>query len=99
MFFSLLGVTVGIFTGSFTLGKAKWLSNIIPSVTAATTTCFMYIGEMILLNGHLYRFGKGFFFDGLGKAVLAPADVLVIAASFAITMLICIALNKENKKA
>ena len=58
----------------------------------------MYVGEMILLSGNLYRFGKGFFFKGLGKAVLAPVDLLIIVSSFMITMLICRALNRESNK-
>lgn len=37
----------------------------------------MYIGEMILLSGNLYKFGNGFLFDGLGG----------------IAALICIAVN------
>ena len=55
----------------------------------------MYIGEMILLNGNLYRFGRGFLFEGLGKLVLAPADLLVIITSGAVTWLICRLLNKS----
>ena len=45
----------------------------------------MYIGEMLLLSGNLYRFGSGWFFDGLGVLVLAPADILVILVSGAVT--------------
>ena len=97
VFFALLGITMGVFVGSFTLGKRKMLSEAVPAVTAVLVTVFMYIGEMILLNGNLYRFGEGFLFDGLGKLVLAPADILVILASGGITLLICHLLNKDNK--
>ena len=97
VFFALLGVTMGVFVGSFTLGKRKILSEIIPSITAILVTVFMYIGEMILLNGNLYRFGQGFLFDGLGKLVLAPADILVVIASGGITLLICRLLNNSKK--
>ena len=48
----------------------------------------MYIGELILLSGHLYRFGNGFFFDGLGALVLAPIDLIVILLSGGITAVI-----------
>jgi hypothetical protein len=89
VFFALLGITMGVFAGSLTLGKGKLLSAVIPAVTAVLVTILMYIGEMILLNGNLYRFGQGFLFDGLGGLVLAPVDILVIIASGGITLLIC----------
>ena len=53
VFFILLGVTVGVFVGSFLLGKRKIISLWIPSIIASAMTLLMYIGEMILLNGHL----------------------------------------------
>jgi len=56
----------------------------------------MYIGEMILLSGNLYRFGSGFMFEGLGTLVLAPIDILVIIASGLVTWLICFNLNKRG---
>ncbi len=88
VFFILLGVTVGLFFGSLLLGKAKVLSRLLPAVIASATTLLMYVGEMILLHGHLYRFGTGFFFDGLPDMVLAPADLLVILAAGGITWLL-----------
>ena len=97
VFFALLGITMGVFVGSFTLGKRKMLSEVIPAVIAVFITVFMYIGEMILLNGNLYRFGKGFLFDGLGALVLAPVDILVIIASGGITLLICSLLNNHKE--
>ena len=48
----------------------------------------MYIGEMILLHGHLYRFGTGFFYDGLPAVTLAPVDLLVILASSGLMLLL-----------
>ena len=97
VFFALLGITMGVFVGSFTLGKRKILSLVTPAGAAALVTVLMYIGEMILLNGNLYRFGKGFLFDGLGALVLAPADILVIIASAGITLLICRLLNNSRR--
>lgn len=61
VFFVLFGVTFGIYIESFTLNKKPLLSVWLPSVSAAVVTLVMYIGEMILLSGHLYRFGEGFF--------------------------------------
>lgn len=56
-----------------------------PAVTASVVTLIMYIGEMILLSGHLYRFGTGVLFEGLGVLVLAPVDVIVILLAGGIT--------------
>lgn len=78
VFFILFGVTTGAFTGSFTLGKGKALSVLLPALVSSLTTFIMYIGELILLSGHLYRFGPGFFFRGLPMIVLAPVDICVI---------------------
>ena len=94
VFFVLLGVTVGVFAGSLLLGKPRGLSVVLPVVIAASVTAAMYAGELILLSGHLYRFGSGFFFDGLGKLVLAPADLLVILLSGGVTALLCATLNR-----
>ena len=86
VFFILLGVTVGLFAGSMLLKQKRAVTLSIPAVLAALTTLVMYIGEMILLNAHLYRFGTGFFFDGLPGIVLAPVDILIIIASGAVTL-------------
>ena len=93
VFFILLGVTVGIFIGSFLLGKSKFVSVWIPSIAAAAMTFLMYIGEMILLNRHLYSFGTGFIFDSIPGIVFAPIDLLIILASACITALIFTILN------
>lgn len=97
-FFALMGVTMGVFAGSFTLGKNALLSILFPVVISISTTLAMYIGEMILLSGHLYRFGEGFFYSGLGALVLAPVDVMVIIPiSGGITALICKAVNGKRR--
>ena len=100
VFFILLGVTVGVFIGSFLLGKSKFVSVWIPSIAAAAMTFLMYIGEMILLNRHLYSFGTGFVFDSIPGIVFAPIDLLVILASACITALIFTILNgcRRTKK-
>ncbi len=95
VFFVLLGVTVGVFVGSMLLGRRKSLSVVLPALAALAVTAAMYAGEMILLSGHLYRFGTGFFFDGLGALVLSPADLLIVLLSGGLTAAICIALNRK----
>ena len=98
-FFILLGVTTGVFLASFTLGKRRFLSVALPAILSAATTLAMYIGEMILLSGNLYRFGSGVFFNGLGGLVLAPADLCVIITSGGITLLIASTLQRNNQRA
>ena len=88
---------MGVFTGSFLLGKRKLLSLVIPSVSATVMTLLMYIGEMILLNWHLYSFGEGFFFEGIKGIILAPVDILIILASGCITALIFWLLNSKSE--
>lgn len=88
IFFVLFGVTVGVYTASFTLKKRRLLSVAFPSVTASLITLVMYIGEMILLSGHLYRFGNAFFFDGIAGIVLAPVDIVIILLSGVLTSII-----------
>ena len=95
-FFILLGVTVGVFLGSFLLGKRKLVSIWIPAISASMMTFFMYIAEMFLLNGHLYSFGSGFIFESLPGIVFAPFDLLVILLSGCITALVFTLLNKFN---
>ena len=94
LFFIVFGITMGIYTGSFLIGKKKLFSVTIPSIAAAFTTLVMYIGEMFLLSGNLYRFGEGFFFDALPYIVLAPVDILIIISSYVLTY---ITLHFTNK--
>ena len=95
-FFALLGVTAGIFAASLMIAKRRLLSTVIPVVTSVLVTVLMYIGEMFLLNGHLYRFGRGLLFRGIPGMVLAPADILIIAAAGVITAVICVFINKKS---
>lgn len=96
IFFVLLGIAAGVFAGSFLLGKRKLVSVWIPAAIASVMTLMMYVGEMILLNGHLYSLGSGFIFSGLPGIVFAPIDFLVILSSGCITALIFTLLNKEQ---
>lgn len=96
VFFVFFGIASGVFTGSFLLGKRKLISVWIPAVVASVMTLLMYVGEMILLNGHLYSLGTGIIFDGLPGIVFAPIDLLVILSSGCITALVFVLLNKEN---
>jgi len=87
-FFILFGVTVGVFSGSFLLGRRRFVSVWIPSIVASVMTLIMYIGEMILLNGYLYKLGSGFLFESIPRISFAPADLLVIAAAGCVTAMV-----------
>lgn len=94
-FFILFGVTAGTYTVSFTMKRRPLFSVLFPAAVASAITLVMYIGEMILLSGHLYRFGTGFFFDGITGIVFAPVDIAVILASGAVTALIANAVREK----
>ena len=98
LFFLLLGINVGVFVGSFLFGKRKYISIWIPSIVASVMTLLMYIGEMILLNGHLYSFGDGFIFHSIPGIVFSPIDLLIIIISGCITALIFTLLNSKKSK-
>lgn len=98
VFFALLGITAGAFAGSFLLGKKKMVSVWLPASVASLMTLLMYLGEMILLNGHLYSFGTGILFESLPGIVLAPVDLGIIVASGCITAWIFTLLNREKVK-
>lgn len=89
LFFVVFGITAGVYVGSLLIEKKKMLSVLLPSIMASVVTLIMYIGEMILLSGHLYRFGSGFLFDGLAGIVLSPIDILIILVSGCINAAIC----------
>lgn len=94
LFFVIFGITAGVYVGSFLLGRKRNISIVIPSAAASFTTLMMYIGELFLLSGHLYRFGTGVLFNGLPFIVLAPVDILLVVLSGCITGIICLLLNK-----
>lgn len=96
-FFVVFGLTAGIYTGSFLLGKKKGLSIGLPAVVSAAITLVMYVGEMILLSGNLYRFGTRFFFTGLGILVLAPVDILIILVSGVLCAGIMTGITRSSK--
>lgn len=96
LFFIVLGVTAGIYIGSFLLGKKKSVSILLPSLAASLVTLAMYIGEMFLLSGHLYRLGSGFLFNGIPGIVLAPIDILVIILSGVINAAMCYFLTRKQ---
>lgn len=97
IYFIVFGVTAGVYAGSFLLGRRKSISILIPSLVASGITLVMYIGEMILLSGNLYRFGYGFIFTGLNGIVLAPVDIFIIFISGCINAVLCYVFSKPER--
>ena len=60
-------------------------------------TLLMYIGEMFLLNGHLFSFGTGFIFESISGIILAPMDIIIIFTSGLINFIICYFLNYKKQ--
>jgi hypothetical protein len=94
VFFVTLGVTGGLFAGTFLQGKRKVIAVVVPSLIAIDMTIIMYIGELILLHGNLYRFGTGFLFEKF--IFLAPIDYLIVLLSGGITAAILMGASRRS---
>lgn len=81
LFFIVFGGSAGLYAGSLLYFKKPWLSRLLPALIALATTIIMYVGELVLMGGELFRFGEGFFFAPLFGCPLAPVDFLVILLS------------------
>ena len=97
LFFALFGITMGLYVGSFLMNRSCRIRSGISAAAAMAVTALMYIGELCLLHGHLYRFGEGFLFAGLGALVLAPVDLIVILLSGGITAVILKSVADDKK--
>jgi hypothetical protein len=96
VFFTVFGITVGIYCGSIFYGKTKLLSKIIPAITASLTTLIMYIGELVLMDGVLFKYGNGFFFEPIEAIQFSAADIIIILVSGVITYIIMQLLNNTR---
>ncbi len=97
-FFILLGITVGLFAASLTIGKRKALAVTLPAVISSVTVLLMYVGEASLMSGHLYILGKGALFEPLFGNFVSAFDITVIIISGAITAMLAMLINRRNKK-
>ena len=88
LFFIVFGVTAGTFTGSLLYFKPRVFSVILPAAASMLTTVVMYIGELVLMGGRLFRFGRGFLFEPLGAIPFSFIDLIIIMVSGAVTYLI-----------
>jgi hypothetical protein len=98
VFFVVFGVTGGACAGVALLGKKPLLSQWVPAAAAIATTIAMYIGELVLMGGVLFKFGKGLFFSPMGSSPFAPADALVIVASGVLTWLLTLLMRVGKPK-
>jgi len=96
LFFLSLGVTAGIYISTFFINKKTLYSIIFPSIFASCITLIMYIGEMFLLSGNLYRLGSGFLFKNIPGIVLSVFDILTVLLSGVICYFICRILNRKK---
>jgi hypothetical protein len=88
VFFIVFGITAGIYCGSIFYGKGKLLSKIIPSITASLTTLIMYIGELVLMGGVLFKYGNGLLFEPIAAIPFSAADIAIILVSGVITYIL-----------
>lgn len=96
LFFVTFGVTSGIYLGCVFYKNKKVLSVLLPSVVAALMTFGMYIGELTLTDGKLFRFGRGSVFEPIGKLPFAFVDLLVIFIAGLLTWILLKILNKQK---
>ena len=85
IFFVVFGLTAGVYAGSLLYYKKPATSRIVPAVIASLTTLVMYIGELVLMGGILFKFGSGFLLNPIGSCPFAPVDILLILLSGVIT--------------
>jgi hypothetical protein len=97
VFFIVFGITTGIYCGSIFYGKSKLLSKTMPAITASFTTLIMYIGELVLMGGVLFKYGNGFFFEPIAAFPFSAADIAIIVVSGVITYILMQLLNNPRK--
>ena len=80
--------------------RSRRKALILQSVSAAAASCvtlLMCVGEMILLSGHVYRFGTDFLFLPLSPLALAPIDRIVILSAGGITAGVLAAISRRSQ--
>jgi hypothetical protein len=77
-FFIVLGTSAGIYLGSWLIGRGAALAVWLPAAVSTAACAVMYYGEYRMFGDTLYRFGAGWFFEGLPGLALAPIDLLII---------------------
>ena len=96
VFFVVFGLTAGIYAGSLLYFKKSVVSRLIPSLIAVAATFIMYIGELVLMGGVLFKFGNGSIFEPIGACPFTLIDFFVIALSGVITYLILFSIRRKS---
>jgi len=99
LFFIAFGVTVGVYFGCIFYGRKRALSILLPSIFAMITTAVMYAGELILMDGELFKYGRGAFFEPIGCVPFAAVDLAVILLSGVITCAVLQFLRPKERRA
>ena len=94
-FFIVFGVTFGIYFGCIFYKKNKILSLFLPAIISILTTVIMYVGELVLTDGELFKLGHGILFKSLLNTPFAFIDLIIILLSGIITYFIIKALNSK----
>lgn len=97
IFFIVFGLTAGIYAGTLLYFKKPIASRVIPAMIASATTFIMYIGELVLMGGVLFKFGSGFIFEPIGFCPFALIDFFVIALAGIITYLILFLIRQKSR--
>jgi len=98
VFFIVFGITVGAYAGGLLYLRKFWFSRMLPSLIACVTTYFMYLGELVLMNGVLFKYGKGFLFNPIGASPFALIDLFVILLAGLLTYAILFIFRYKPKK-
>lgn len=98
LFFVVLGTTFGVYFSCHLYGKGRLLGIILPTASAVLATIAMYIGELVMMDGRLFRFGRGVFFEPVGKLILSPCDFGIVILAGIVTGIISYLLNLPEKK-
>lgn len=98
LYFIVMGASAGVYLGSMLIEKGRLLAVWLPAALAVAVCGLMYMGEYLMLHD-FYRFGSGFFFDGLPGIALAPVDILVVLLSGVVSALAMDAAKKRTAAA
>jgi hypothetical protein len=97
IFFIVFGFTAGVYLGSLLYFRKLLVSRIVPAVVAAVVTFVMYVGELVLMGGVLFKFGEGFVFEPIGGCPFALIDLFVIVIAGAFTYLVLFLISDKRK--
>ena len=98
LFFITFSLCMGMYFACIFFGKRKTLSIYIPIVITTIMCLLMYVGEMSLLGGDLYRFGGSFMFQPFLSQPLAPIDIIVIIISTIASFLLLKLIYKKKQE-